>query len=722
MTMAKHPPPVASSFATVSWGQLLRLAWLQRLSLVVAVLVLAGCQSNVPERSQLGRERPARKLAEPKQLNVEPATIKTSVHAALDCSDCHGRQIGDASTARDSVAGDATRCVPCHEAAQKAYDTSIHGSALASGTSGAARCSHCHGAHDIRKVTDPQSPVSKLRIADTCSTCHQNAALAKELGIRNPQAASQYLESIHGRALVDDKLTVAPSCLDCHGKGHAIRPAADPESAVNAAKVPETCGKCHVGPRDLYKVGIHGQRVAQGDSKAPTCISCHSAHSIRRPSSDFVLASDEMCGKCHAGPRSQYLQSYHGRAHDLGSDKVAACFDCHGAHDVRAMADPQSRLAGDNRLQTCRQCHTKASPKFASFMAHGDYRDKERYPLLWWAFMVMTGLILGTFAAWGVHTFLWIGRTVVVYRRNPARFNEIKRKARDESGKKLYQRFRPIDRFCHMLIIVSFMLLVITGMPLKFHNTWWAHAFFRALGGPGVAAALHRFGAILSFAYLFIHVASLVGPVRSRWQTFRDESGKFRPIKLLGFVFGPDSPLPNFSDLKDVRDHMLWFFGKGPQPQFDRFTYWEKFDYFAELWGSAFIGLSGLVMWFPEQMSTFMPGWLVNLAQVIHSQEALLAAGFILTFHFFNSHFRLEKFPLDTVMFSGRITEDEMKHERGRQYARLAAEGRLESLEVKDEWQGWKYILNTFGITALVIGTILAFAIFYGLSKLWIWG
>ena len=190
----------------------------------------------------------------------------------------------------------------------------------------------------------------------------------------------------------------------------------------------------------------------------------------------------------------------------------------------------------------------------------------------------------------------------------------------------------------------------------------------------------------------------------------------------MAFVFGPDSPLPNFADLRDVKAHMLWFFGKGPKPQFDRFTYWEKFDYFAELWGSAFIGVSGLIMWFPERMSSFMPGWLVNLAQVVHSQEALLAAGFILTFHFFNSHFRLEKFPLDTVMFSGRVTEDELRHERGRQYERLVTEGRLESLEVKDEWGAWKYILNTFGITALLLGLLLAAAIFYGLAKLWLWG
>ena len=127
-------------------------------------------------------------------------------------------------------------------------------------------------------------------------------------------------------------------------------------------------------------------------------------------------------------------------------------------------------------------------------------------------------------------------------------------------------------------------------------------------------------------------------------------------------------------------------------------------------------------MWFPTEISRVLPGWVVNVAQVIHSQEALLAAGFILTFHFFNSHFRFEKFPLDTVMFSGRITEEELRHERTRQYERLVAEGRLRELEIKDEWSQWKYVFNTFGVVALVVGIMLAIAIFVGLTRLWLGG
>ena len=169
--------------------------------------------------------------------------------------------------------------------------------------------------------------------------------------------------------------------------------------------------------------------------------------------------------------------------------------------------------------------------------------------MLYWAFVIMTSLIVGTFGIWGLHTLFWVSRTLAVYLKNPAAFREEKRRVRDERQGKLYTRFRPVDRFCHILIIISFLILVSTGMPLKFHDSTWAKLIFNLLGGAHVAARLHRFGAILSLTYLTIHVSSLLGPVKRRWNTFRDPAGKFRVRRLLAFVFGPDSPLPNFDDL-----------------------------------------------------------------------------------------------------------------------------------------------------------------------------
>ncbi len=595
----------------------------------------------------------------------------------------------------------------------------MHAQSLRQGKTGAASCGNCHGSHFILPASDPGSQIFKRNLPETCGGCHKNPEVAKELGIKRPHAVQFYLDSLHGKALVQNGLLAAPTCTDCHSSSHEIRRASDPLSTVNRNNIPQTCGRCHIGPMGEYALGIHGKKLAEGNQKAPVCSDCHTAHQIVGPTGKFKLASDALCGKCHLPRLRQYLQTYHGRAHDLGSQSVAACFDCHGTHTILPASDPNSTLSVGNRLTTCQKCHADATAQFTSYRAHADYRDRQHYPVLYWAFVIMTGLIVGTFGLWGLHTLFWISRTLVVYFKYPAEFLEKKRYVRDECQGKLYTRFRPVDRFCHFLIIISFLILVSTGMPLKFHDSAWAKAMFNLLGGAHVAARLHRFGAILSLTYLTIHLSSLIGPVRRRWASFRDERGKFRIRSLLRFIFGPDSPMPNFDDLRDIRDHSRWFIGRGPKPKFDRFTYWEKFDYFAELWGSAFIGISGLVMWFPVLVSHFLPGWVVNLAQIIHSQEALLAAGFILTFHFFNSHFRLEKFPLDTVMFSGRITEAEMRHERARQFERLAAVGRLKELEVRDDWENWKYFFNTFGLAALVIGLVLVTGIFIGLAKAW---
>ena len=693
-------------------------------AVLTSVLLFTACDD---QGASLSTE-PPKPLAAPSALrsslsaNVEQIDreLRQSSHAELDCSDCHAPldETSKGSGVNTATMGKAD-CGKCHEVQLASYERSVHAEAVKLGNHGAANCSYCHGSHGILPATNPRSQVFRRNLPETCGVCHANPDVAAKLGIKNPNAERMYVDSLHGKALVERGLLSAPSCADCHSSSHTIRRASDPSSSVYRTQIPKTCGQCHQGSLDEFTLGIHGRKLNEGNAKAPTCASCHTAHQIERPSGGFKLASDALCGKCHAARLRQYLESYHGRASDLGHQSVAACFDCHGTHAILPTADVNSTLSNANRLQTCRKCHANAPPKFTAFRAHADFRDQVNYPVLYWAFWIMTGLIVGTFGVWAIHTFLWMTRTLVVYLKSPNAFRRVKRHVRDESQSKLYTRFRPVDRFCHLLVIISFLLLVCTGMPLKFHDTSWAKVVFDLLGGAHVAAKLHRLGAILSFMYLGIHLTSLVGPLKRNWHTFRDNENRFKLRKLMGYVFGPDSPLPNLDDVRDVNNHIKWFFGRGPKPTFDRFTYWEKFDYFAELWGSAFIGLSGLVMWFPSQVSRVLPGWIVNLAQIIHSQEALLAAGFILTFHFFNSHFRLEKFPLDTVMFSGRITEAEMRHERTRQYDRLQEQGRLHELEIRDDWNSWKYVFNLFGITALVIGLLLAVGIFIGLGRLW---
>ncbi len=645
--------------------------------------------------------------------------FQKSVHAKLDCVDCH-------TGIKDLVHPahlPAPTCVGCHdsqtnhEAAASAYATSIHGSSRSQGALAAATCANCHGSHGIVPVSDHASPVFKLNLAGTCAQCHTNAALAEKFRIKYPQVASEYLDSIHGRALLRG-LVVAPSCNDCHGI-HDIKRASIPGSPIAPENVARTCGKCHLGVEQTYEESVHGRMSAKGYTNAPVCTTCHTAHDIELPTSGhFKATSDLKCGKCHQDRLVHYRDTYHGKAMALGrpnvASDVAACYDCHGHHDVLPPSNPASHLSQTNILATCRQCHPGATLGFTQYKPHANPLDRKNYPLLHLVFVAMTGLLVGVFTFFGLHTIAWLVRAAYLYWHDSKKFREAKVKTQVDD--EWFTRFLPFERFLHFLVVTSFLLLVLTGMPLKFYYTHWAKALFSVFGGAETARTLHRFGALVTFLYFGLHVAALIGRSWAGRAALRDPaSGRLQLKRLWQVLFGPDSMMPTLQDWRDFVAHNKWFFGKAAKPQFDRWTYWEKFDYFAVFWGVFIIGLSGLVMWFPQVFTRVLPGWIINVALIVHSDEALLAAGFIFSIHFFNTHFRLEKFPMDTVIFSGRISKAEMLHERKRWYDRLVASGRLNAHRVKDEWERWKSIARAFGYFFFGLGVLLLLLIIYAM-------
>jgi len=635
-----------------------------------------------------------------------------SVHQAITCVSCHA----DCQQLPHPIRPEPARCDPCHAPQGREYAGSVHGRAIAGGSAVAAHCSDCHGKHDILSSQNPQSRTYKLQLPFTCANCHANPVLMEQEHVRRPQAAEQYIDSMHGRGLIKQGLIVVPSCNDCHGV-HDIRPDDDPQSAIHKDNIPDTCGKCHVGVEAVYRNSIHGQLWESGDDRGPVCGTCHSAHEIIDPTEEaFKLQIDDRCGFCHEDRLHRYRETFHGKAMALGMPGVAACYDCHGAHDILPVSDPDSSLSEQNKLDTCRQCHPDAGGQFAGYIAHADHTSRTDYPALYWTFVFMTTIVVGTFAFFGVHTLLWLLRSAVFYFRDPKAFREAKTKAaRDDE---VFVRFRPFERFLHGLVVMSFLLLVATGMPLKFYYTGWAQWMVDLMGGLHVAGILHRAGAIVTFIYFALHLLSLGrAAVRNRHRYKNPKTGHYSLRAFFGVVFGADMPLPNLHDVRDFWAHQKWFFGRGPRPQFDKWTYWEKFDYFAVFWGVAMIGLSGLIMWFPEFFTRFFPGGIINVALIIHSDEALLAAGFIFTFHFFNVHFRVEKFPMDPVIFSGRVSRAEMLHERKRWYDRLVADGQLDKIRVRDEWAQWKRVMHPLGFLAFGMGTLLLVLIFYAMGS-----
>ncbi|MHB1688749.1 MAG: formate dehydrogenase subunit gamma [Ignavibacteriaceae bacterium] len=266
-----------------------------------------------------------------------------------------------------------------------------------------------------------------------------------------------------------------------------------------------------------------------------------------------------------------------------------------------------------------------------------------------------------------------------------------------------FQRFTRLNRVLHILMIVSFISLALTGMTLKFSYTGWAAILSHLLGGFESAGYIHRFFAVVMVSVFITHIVDLTRQKKREYKTWKE------------LIFSPGSMIFNKKDLKDFIGTLKWFLGLGKRPEYGRWTYWEKFDYFAVFWGIFVIGLTGISLWFPEILTIVLPGWVINVATIIHSDEALLATGFIFTVHFFNTHLRPEKFPMDIVIFSGRIPLNEFKIDRPAEYKELVEKGELENFLVEPYPPIVIRAIKVFGWIALSFGFSIVVWIIYAM-------
>jgi len=256
-----------------------------------------------------------------------------------------------------------------------------------------------------------------------------------------------------------------------------------------------------------------------------------------------------------------------------------------------------------------------------------------------------------------------------------------------------FLRFTRAQRYLHGVLLTTFLGLAATGLPMRFSQSAWARLLGSRVGGFGAIIFFHKvFAVVLTLAFL-IHLKGIY----QRAFVNREK----------GIFWGPTSMVGNWKDGKDLLGHFRWMVGLGPKPQFERYAYWEKFDYWAVFWGMIVIGFSGYAMWFAPFFARFLPGWALNAVLVIHSEEGLLAILFIFSIHFVNTHLRPDSFPMDLVIFTGVESEEEFKTKRPEEYQRVAAQGKLESrLGVKPP----VWLLNfskAVGYSAIFIGLLL---------------
>ncbi|GAB4276799.1 MAG: cytochrome c3 family protein [Deferrisomatales bacterium] len=584
--------------------------------------------------------------------------------------------------ARGALASiDDSQCIECHdEMDYEAYSASVHGRNA---------CNSCH--YDVVDIDDHESCGSKTgERVETCHRCH-------------PVEGRDHFASIH--MLNDIK------CADCHSDVHSIR-----KWDGNKQSVVDKCMGCHDG--EDYVTSAHGLAVAQGNNDAPSCADCHGLHRIEMlcdPSTYECRAfNTETCHKCHADEEMMerngvlpiavetYEESYHGKVVSLKGALAAGCADCHMGHAVLPPSDPESSVNPDNLVDTCGACHPGSTITFAQFLPHADHKDKRNYPVLYYTYVTMTALLVSVFAVFWVHTFLWWRKAYWV-RRERLLEGDYGHHVVDEPLKP-YKRFTWFDKVLHLLMVVSFLGLVVTGLPLKFHQAPWAPAIMQLLGGPHMAGTIHRICAVITFIYFGACLLYIL------YYLFLKNTGE----TLLQKLFGPDSLFPNLRDVADIAAMVRWFFGKGKEPRFERWTYWEKFDFLAVFWGMFAIGGSGLLLWFPEFFGRFLPGWVFNVAIIVHSDEALLASGFIFTVHFFNTHFRPGKFPMDMVIFRGRMPKEELWEERHDWVTRLESTGKIEEMVAKPTHPLVDLAGQLFGFAALGVGLVCIALIVWG--------
>jgi cytochrome b subunit of formate dehydrogenase len=607
------------------------------------------------------------------------------------CLGCHGNEgfaIPDASGKLRSL----------HIIKDK-FEQSVHGKRL---------CVDCH-----KQITEV--PHQKLdRVIVGCVQCHQDLWAKAQRENKTEEVAQlgtvmgqieRYMSSVHARPRMDDQSRTNATCYNCH-EPHYVYPKGSPIRAEWRLNLPNTCGNCHKTQLELYSISVHGKQVLQKHNPgAAICSDCHTTHDVESPKlASTKLVITQNCGGCHEQNLKSYLETYHGQVTKLGYAYTAKCFDCHGSHTIQPVDDPASKVHPLHRLQTCRQCHQNATPGFATFQPHATTDDFFHYPYTWLTSKFMVALLIGVLVFFWTHSALWWLRE---YKESQAH-KTIPHVRTDEllqnKNVSFYRRWPAMWRIAHLAFALTVIILVFTGMTLFYADSAWAPRVQNALGGPRVTGAIHRTFAVAFVAIFMAHLAYVAFRIFPKWRSLKD-------------WFGPYSMIPNLQDLKDAVAMFRWFMGKGPRPIFDRWTYWEKFDYWAPFWGVTIIGVSGAMLWFKDFTAWLLPGWVFNVATIFHGEEAFLAAAFLFTVHFFNNHWRPDNFPLDILMFTGAMPLEKFKREHTVEYNRLLETGQLSKYLVDAPSPPMTLGSKILGFTLMAAGVILFVLIMVGFAR-----
>jgi cytochrome b subunit of formate dehydrogenase len=575
-------------------------------------------------------------------LYVNADGFKNSIHGTMfTCVDCHS----DVKTSPHETTPAKVSCAQCHADQQAAYDRSYHAKAIKAGDVQAATCVNCHGSpHELLPASDPKSRVNHANIPATCGACHGQKFVMAASG-HSAQVFVSYEESVHGKAVAAGSEKAAV-CTDCHGS-HEIRAASDPKSPIFKFNVPATCAKCHNNVEEQFAQSIHGQAIAHGNWQAPVCTDCHGIHSIKahldaNSSVSAANLSQVTCARCHEGVRlsqefgvegrrsTTYLASYHGLASKLGSQVVANCASCHGVHNILPSSDSRSTINRANLVTTCGRCHPGVTEKFVVGKVHVDAplsADVGSVAVRWIRKLYL-GMIFAVIGAMLLHN-------LVIWRR--------KALLRRKEEHRLVERMTRHQRWQHVILFVSFITLVITGFALKFPDSWFA----TLLGmGERVRGVTHRVAGVILIAVGIYHIVYAAVTHDGR-----------RLVKDF---------LPAPKDASDVWGNLLYYLGlRSEKPEFRRFNYAEKAEYWALVWGLIVMASTGLMLWAKMSVGRYLARWWLDVATAIHLYEAILATLAIVVWHFYQVFFDPDVYPMNWAWWDGKMSFEHYREEHG---------------------------------------------------------
>ena len=583
--------------------------------------------------------------------------FSNSVHGGFECVECHNN-IEEIPHDENLKHPD---CNMCHDDVAEEYLKSFHGQGLLKGDKEAPYCWDCHSSHYVYPKDDTLSTINLLNETETCARCHADPRIVKKYHIPIANPSASYKTSIHFKAIMEQGSTDAPGCSDCHG-AHNLQPANNPSSSINRYNIPKTCSHCHTEIYQEYIESVHGQGMLEGATDSPVCTDCHSEHNIKAhtdPTSTVYssVISQTLCAECHEAERivakyglsenvvKSYSDSYHGLAVRGGSVVSANCASCHGVHNILPSTDPRSMIYKDNLVKTCGTCHPGVTEQVAKGSVH-IFASPQSDKIIYYVTLFYYSLIFAVIGGMVFHNGLDFKKKFVAKLKGKQEPHVDKLVGRE------FERLTVNERIQHFLLMGSFTLLVYTGFAMKYPEAWWAAPLIRWEGAFAFRGWLHRIAASVMIGLSLYHLIYLITTKRGQ-----------RQVKAL---------LPKFKDLTDVIQMFKYYFGLAREkPKFERYNYIEKAEYWALIWGTIVMSLTGFILWFENISLKLFPKWITDVSTVIHLYEAILATLAILVWHFYFQFFDPNIYPMNTTCITGKMSEDHFKEEHPLEYERL---------------------------------------------------